>query len=136
MKAIRVLATVLVVMAAFAALNATSSDAQAEFRGKVARSHGGGCTLPCCAPRICYGNSPRPCCCTELVTVMLDVCHPCTGCPIQVPVCVPCDCVATPPAACDQGTLFGAGRTVFTWCCGYKVVVRYKRCGDVTVFYR
>jgi hypothetical protein len=24
----------------------------------------------------------------------------------------------------------------YDWCCGYRVVVRFDRCGDVTVIYR
>jgi len=28
------------------------------------------------------------------------------------------------------------GVVTYNWCCGYRVIVRFDRCGDVTVVYR
>lgn len=60
--------------------------------------------------------------------IVLQVCHPCTGCTIDVPVCVPACCTGA-PTVCFRNTLIGNGKTVFEWCCGYQVVVRYTHCG-------
>src|SRR5438876_5871465 len=65
-------------------------------------------------------------------TVVLVVCHPCTDCKYEIPVCVPACCEGA-PAVCFQRTLVGCGRTVFQWTCGYQVVVRYTRNGGYRV---
>jgi hypothetical protein len=64
--------------------------------------------------------------------IVLEVCHPKTGCPLQVPVCVPL-CCQGPPCARYQHTLIGPGKTVSTWVCGYEVTVRYTVCGNYRV---
>lgn len=137
MKSIRFVMAVVVAALAVTLVASQSSSTQAagllSKATKVQGPHGAGCCLPCCQPQVCYGNTPKPCC--EYVTQIIQVCHPCTGCVVDVPVCVPCDCVGI-PNCCSEGTLFGAGRNVYTWCCGYKVVVRFARCGDMTVYYR
>ena len=97
------------------------------------------CCDACCAVNICYRDRGcrHTCCdpCLEPIKTTLTVCHPCTGCKIEVPVCLP-GCCTGDPAVCDRGTLIGAGLTRFDWCCGFSVVVRYQRCGDITVIYR
>jgi len=64
--------------------------------------------------------------------VILKVCHPCTGCMHDVPVCIPCCCQGA-PKACFQKTLIGHGKMVFEWACGHTVVVRFPHGGGVRV---
>jgi hypothetical protein len=61
-------------------------------------------------------------------TVVLVVCHPCTNCQYEIPVCVPA-CCEGPPSMCFRRTVVGCGKTIFTWSCGYQVVVRYNHHG-------
>jgi hypothetical protein len=67
--------------------------------------------------------------------VVLEVCHPKTGCKLEVPVCIPC-CCQGPPCVRFEPTLIGPGRTVFTWPCGHEVIVRYGICGGYRVAQR
>jgi hypothetical protein len=67
--------------------------------------------------------------------VVLEVCHPKTGCKIEVPVCIPCCCQGA-PCVHFEPTLIGPGRTVFTWACGHEVIVRYSICGGYRVAQR
>jgi hypothetical protein len=60
--------------------------------------------------------------------VVLEVCHPCTHCKLEVPVCIPACCQGV-PCVRFQNTLIGQGKTVFSWQCGHEVVVRYTRDG-------
>lgn len=76
------------------------------------------------APNCCPPPPPR--------TVILQVCHPCTNCKIDIPVCVPACCVDV-PKVCFERTLIGSGKTVFEWCCGHRVVVRYHHNGGYRV---
>jgi hypothetical protein len=75
----------------------------------------------------------RDCCPKQ--TIVLQVCHPCTGCKIDVPVCISACCQGTPCVSFHH-TLIGAGKTVFTWPCGCEVVVRYQACGGHRVIVR
>jgi hypothetical protein len=77
----------------------------------------------CCAPP-CPPPPPQ--------NVVLVVCHPCTGCEFQVPVCIPACCQGA-PSICFQHTLIGPGKAVFTWTCGHRVVVRFTRRGGYIV---
>jgi hypothetical protein len=61
-------------------------------------------------------------------TVILEVCHPCTHCTLQIPVCIPACCDGV-PKVCFERTLIGHGKTVFEWCCGHRVVIRYHHDG-------
>ena len=135
----------LVIAAALFVLTAGSSQ-QANAHGLYGRANTGlashalvNCCDACCDVNICYRHVGRrhTCCdpCLEPINTTLTVCHPCTGCTIEVPVCLPGCCTGS-PTACDRGTLIGAGLTRFDWCCGFSVVVRYQRCGDITVVYR
>jgi len=76
----------------------------------------------------------RSACCPPppMQQVMLDVCHPKTGCTVHVPVCIPACCQGAPCVRC-QRCLIGPGKVVFTWCCGYEVTVRFTCCGDYKV---
>ena len=66
------------------------------------------------------------------VPIVLEVCHPKTGCPLLVSVCVPA-CCQGPPCVRHQHTLIGAGKTTFTWACGHEVTVRYTHGGGYRV---
>lgn len=79
--------------------------------------------------------NPRGSCCPPPPppqTVVLEVCHPCTECKFEVPVCIPACCQGT-PSVCFQRTLIGSGKTVFEWSNGYRVVVRYTNGGGYRV---
>lgn len=67
------------------------------------------------------------------VPVVLEVCHPCTGCKHQIEVCIPACCAAETPEVCFRNTLFGHGKTVFSWSCGHTVTVRYPSHGGYRV---
>jgi hypothetical protein len=64
--------------------------------------------------------------------VVLRVCHPCTGCHYDVPVCLPACCEGA-PRVCHQRTIIGCGRVVYEWCCGYRVVIRFTRHGGYRI---
>ncbi len=93
---------------------------------------------PCCDQRkITYRKHrllKRVCCdpCLPSVNMVLQVMDPCTGCPVDVPVCVP-GCCASLPAICPRKGLFGCPITDFNWCCGYRIRIVMKRNGDLIV---
>ena len=64
--------------------------------------------------------------------VVLEVCHPKTGCPLQVPVCIPVCCQGA-PCVRHQATLIGHGKTTFTWACGHEVTIRFTHGGGYRV---
>lgn len=67
--------------------------------------------------------------------LVLQVCHPCTGCKYDIPVCVPACCTGEPCVHFER-TLIGHGKTVFRWQCGHTVVVRYTHGGGYRVMER
>lgn len=69
------------------------------------------------------------------ITVVLKVCHPCTGCAYDVKVCVPACCTDV-PCVSHHHTLIGDGKTVFEWRSGHKVIVRFPSAGGYRVFQR
>ena len=79
-----------------------------------------------------HGRPP----CPPPVPIVLQVCHPCTGCKYDVEVCVPPCCVTEPPRVCFQKTLIGDGKTVYSWSCGHSVTVRYTHGGGYKVIQR
>jgi hypothetical protein len=81
----------------------------------------------CCAP-----PPPPP---PPKKTVVLEVCHPRTCCKLEVPVCIPCCCDGAPCVRFEH-TCLGAGKSVFTWACGYQVTIRYTCFGGVRVVQR
>lgn len=96
-----------------------------------------GCApAPCCpAPTIIYRHwGPKLCCgcCQPPVETVLTVNDPCTCCPVNIPVCVPACCQGQPTVSNRSG-LLGCCITEFEWCCGFRVTVKYKRCGDIVV---
>ena len=79
---------------------------------------------PCCPPPACCCAKPGKCCC-PLVEVPLELCHPCTGCKIVIPVCVP-KCVAKcPPEVHCRKALIGVQVTRYRWPGGPVVKVRF-----------
>lgn len=68
-------------------------------------------------------------------TLILSVCHPCTGCKHDVPVCIP-GCVVGVPCVNFERTLIGCGKTVYEWPCGHRVIIRYQNGGGVRVVQR
>lgn len=98
----------------------------------------GDCCAPaepvCCPPKIHYRHrGPKLCCgCEPGVETILKVKNPCTGCEVDVPVCVPACCQGEPTVCAGRGFL---GRDVveYEWCCGYSVRVAFKHCGDLLV---
>jgi hypothetical protein len=79
-----------------------------------------------CAPACPPPPPPPP------IKLILEVCHPCTGCKYEVPVCLPACCVGE-PCVHFENTLIGYGKTVFEWKCGHQVVVRYPHGGGYRV---
>ena len=79
--------------------------------------------------RVCCGDCKPP------VETVLKVVNPITCCPVDVPVCLPACCDGCPTVNSRCGLLC-RGVVTYDWCCGYRVVVRFDRCGDVTVVYR
>jgi hypothetical protein len=74
-------------------------------------------------------------CCPPPQKVVLVVCHPCTNCTYEIPVCIPACCQGA-PAVCFQDTVIGYGRNVFEWTNGYRVVVRFPPGGGYRVVQR
>lgn len=76
----------------------------------------------------------RKTCCSSCETykTVLQVCDPCCGCTVDIPLCLPCCCEGS-PKVCDRSGHFGRYSVTYEWCCGYRVKVVFDRCGDVTV---
>jgi hypothetical protein len=94
-----------------------------------------------CCPQPCIRYIDRTCgktCCGDCkppIKTVLKVVNPVTCCPVEVPVCLPACCEGCPAVDSHCGLLC-RGVVTYDWCCGYRVVVRFDRCGDVTVVYR
>jgi hypothetical protein len=84
---------------------------------------------------LCRRDCPPSCPPPPPLKLVLEVCHPCTGCKYEVPVCVPACCVGEPCVRFER-TLIGYGKTVFEWQCGHRVVVRYPHAGGYRVIER
>jgi len=65
------------------------------------------------------------------IKVILAVVDPCCCCKIEVPVCLPACCKGAPTKKCSKGLL--GSTTTYKWCCGYKVRIVVKKCGDLVV---
>lgn len=92
-------------------------------------------TVCCPKPCITYRHrGPKLCCgCEPSVQTVLAVKDPCTGCEVEVPVCLPACCKGEPKVCCGVGLL---GRDVvdYEWCCGFSVRVAFKKhSGDLIV---
>jgi hypothetical protein len=88
------------------------------------------CPEPCivyrhCGPKLCCGCDPPK-------EITLKVKNPCTGCEVDVPVCLPACCEGEPTVCCGTG-LFCRDVVDFEWCCGFRVKVVFRHCGDLLV---
>lgn len=114
----------------------TVEVAPAESYVMDAAPEAGGCEpAPCCAPCVDYCDRTRCFRCSPKQETCLVVCNPCTGCTVNIPVCIPCCCEGC-PEICGRRGLFGAGVVTYRWCCGFEAVIRFTRCGDIKVVYR
>jgi len=84
---------------------------------------------------LCRRDCPPPCPPPPPVKIILEVCHPCTGCKYEVPVCIPACCIGEPCVHFEK-TLIGYGKTVFEWKCGHTVIVRFPHSGGYRVIER
>ncbi|MDG2408259.1 MAG: hypothetical protein P8M53_04535 [Pirellulales bacterium] len=92
----------------------------------------------CCpAPCITYrqrGRCRKVCCgCDPPVKTTLKVADPCCckTC-YDIPICLPACCKGE-PCVTDRCGALCKGVVVYKWCCGYKVKVVIKKCGDIVV---
>jgi hypothetical protein len=88
------------------------------------------CPEPCiiyrhCGPKLCCGCDPPK-------EITLKVKDPCTGCEVDVPICLPACCKGEPVVCCGKG-LFCRDTVDYEWCCGFRVKVVFRRCGDLLV---
>jgi hypothetical protein len=84
----------------------------------------------CPPPCVKYHHHGRRAC--ETYQTVVTYCDPCTGCTVQVPICVPV-CCGGAPVVCERSGLFGRSIVVFQWCCGFKAKIIGDRCGNLTV---
>jgi hypothetical protein len=88
------------------------------------------CPTPCikyhhCGPKLCCGCEPPK-------EVVLKVKNPCTGCEVDVPICMPACCEGEPEVCYGKG-LFCRDTVEYEWCCGFRVKVVFRHCGDLLV---
>jgi hypothetical protein len=96
------------------------------------------CCVPkqaCCPdPCIVYRNcGPKLCCgCDPPKEIVLQVKDPCTGCVVNVPICLPACCKGEPKVCYGSGLLC---RDVvsYDWCCGFNVKIVFRKRGDLLV---
>ena len=93
------------------------------------------CPPPCCpkpcitfhhiGPKLCRGCEPP-------IQTVLTVKNPCTGCEVEVPICMPACCKGE-PTVCSTTGIFCRDVAIYEWCCGFRVRVTFKHCGDLLV---
>ena len=90
---------------------------------------------PCC-PKPCityHHKGPKLCCgCDPPIETVLTLKSPCTGCEIEVPICMPACCKGEPTMCWTTG-VFCRDVAIYEWCCGFRVRVTFKHCGDLLV---
>ena len=92
-----------------------------------------------CCPEPCItyrqrGRCRKVCCgCEPPVKTTLKVADPCCckTC-YDIPICLPACCKGE-PCVTDRCGVCCKGVVVYKWCCGYKVKVVIKKCGDIVV---
>jgi hypothetical protein len=73
-------------------------------------------------------------CDTTPITLLIN--DPCTGCPVEVPICVPCCCLDCPPEVCWGRGAFGRDAVTYSWGCGYDVRIAFRnRSNELIVTY-
>jgi hypothetical protein len=92
------------------------------------------CPTPCIVYRhrhvrckVCCG-----CCQPEPIKTVLAVKNPCTGCPVEIPVCIP-GCTTGEPTVCCGTGVFHRDTLTYTWSNGFEIKVAFKHTGDVIV---
>ena len=76
--------------------------------------------------RKCYGREP------PIKTILLAKNPAGCSCAVEIPICVPA-CCSRPPHVEDHCGLFGRGIVDYEWCCGFRLKVVFRACGDVVV---
>ena len=145
MPMLRVLLATLCLAAIAAPTNASATDGRVEGKGLKARlvSHSvrkleADCCTPkpvCCpTPCVTYVHcGPKLCCgCEPGKPITMTVKDPCTGCETEIQVCLPACCEGEPTMCCGTG-LFCRDVINYEWCCGFRVKVIFKHCGDLIV---
>jgi hypothetical protein len=88
------------------------------------------CPKPCIVYRSC---GPKLCCdCKPPKEITLKVKNPCTGCEVDVPLCLPACCEGEPTVCCGKG-IFCRDTVEYEWCCGFRAKVVFRHCGDLLV---
>src|SRR4051812_21371590 len=125
-----------VAMATVAEAKGRAASDQALLASTSASQQGDCCAQPVCCPKPCITyrhRGPKLCCgCEPSIETVLKVKDPCTGCEVDVCVCLPACCQGEPKICAGTGFL---GRDVveYEWCCGFDVRVAFKRNGDLIV---
>jgi hypothetical protein len=135
-----VLALVLAIAAAWVqsaqARRLRPAEAQTASLTNTLTNHGEpSCCTPCPEPCITYHHKgPKLCCgpCKPAKPIVLKVKDPCTGCEVDVPVCMPACCEGEPSICSGKGFLC-RDIVEYEWCCGFYVRVAFKKCGDLVV---
>ena len=124
------------------AIPATAADADGGQEKAAEASEAKPCEseekAACCPePCITYrqrGRCRKVCCgCEPPVKTTLKVADPCCckTC-YDIPICLPACCKGE-PCVTDRCGVCCKGVVVYKWCCGYKVKVVIKKCGDIVV---
>jgi hypothetical protein len=94
---------------------------------------------PCCpAPTIVYRHRHKHCkvccgCCEPApISTVLSAKNPCTGCPVEIPLCIPGCTSGAPKVCCDTG-IFGRDVQWYEWPNGFAAKVAFTHHGDVIV---
>jgi hypothetical protein len=93
---------------------------------------------PCC-PCIEYRHHGRPICCCDCnappeIKTVLMVKNPATCCMVPIPVCLP-GCCTDEPCVRSRCGILGRGVVHYEYCCGVKIIVTFRACGDIVVSY-
>jgi hypothetical protein len=93
---------------------------------------------PCC-PCIEYRHHGRPICCCDCnappeIKTVLMVKNPATCCTVPIPVCLP-GCCTDEPCVWSRCGILGRGIVHYEYCCGVKIIVTFRACGDIVVSY-
>ena len=82
-----------------------------------------GCCEKRCVSYRYHHRWKKVCCdCGPPQNIVLAVKDPCTGCAVEVPVCLP-SCCKGDPKVCSRPGLFGRSVVTYSWCCGYDVKI-------------
>jgi len=67
------------------------------------------------------------------LTIELTVQDPCyCDCAVRIPVCMPACCTDV-PSVTSRGGAAGKGVVKYRWSCGYRVIIVFRRSGDILV---